>query len=100
MTTRFVLYVAGDTARSARAAASMRRLCDLAQIADDSIEVVDVLERPALADEHGILATPTVISHAPHASRRVIGDLSDVARLASALDIDVEDAGLAQDSAR
>lgn len=89
MATRFVLYVAGESARSSRAASSLRRLCSVAGIPSDAVEIVDVIERPDVADEHGILATPTVVSFRGGSTRRVIGDLSDVDRLASALDVDL-----------
>ena len=85
--TRFVLYVAGDTARSTRAATSLRRLCATAGIDAAALEIVDVVARPDLADQAGILATPTVVVDRDGSTRRVIGDLSDIHRLASALDV-------------
>ena len=92
MSTRLVLYVAGDTPRSSRAASSLRRLCSIAGIPADALEIVDVVERPDLADAEGILATPTVVSVRGSRTRRVIGDLSDIDRLASALDVDIDSA--------
>ena len=89
MTAKFRLFVAGETARSLRAAAHIRTLC--AEVLDDDyeLEIIDVLERPDLADEARILATPTVIKASPPPLRRVIGDLSDLQRLASALDLEL-----------
>ena len=86
---KFRLFVAGETARSLRAAAHIRTLC--AEVLDDDyeLEIIDVLERPDLADEARILATPTVIKASPPPLRRVIGDLSDLQRLASALDLEL-----------
>jgi circadian clock protein KaiB len=40
-------------------------------------EVVDVLERPDLADEDGIFATPALVRRSPLPVRKLIGDLSD-----------------------
>lgn len=40
-------------------------------------EVVDVLERPDLADEDGIFATPALVRRSPLPIRKLIGDLSD-----------------------
>ena len=90
MTSRLTLYVAGDGARSTRAATNLRRLCDLAGIDQGNLEIIDVLSRPDLADEAGILATPTVLAFHSHSVRRVIGDLSEMQRLASALDIELD----------
>lgn len=89
MTAKFRLFVAGETARSLRAAAHIRQLCTEALDDDYELEIVDVLERPDLADEARILATPTVIKQAPPPLRRVIGDLSDLERLAMALDLEI-----------
>lgn len=92
-TAHFRLFVAGETARSLRAATHLRRLCSAALGRDYELEIIDVLARPDLADEAHILATPTVVKLAPVPLRRVVGDLSDAARLASALDLELADPG-------
>jgi circadian clock protein KaiB len=40
-------------------------------------EIIDVLERPDLAEEDGIFATPALLRRAPLPVRKLIGDLSD-----------------------
>jgi circadian clock protein KaiB len=52
--------------------------------------IVDILERPQLAEEQKILATPTLIRESPLPVRRVIGDLSDKEKLLLALDLQPE----------
>jgi circadian clock protein KaiB len=49
--------------------------------------VVDVLERPQLAEDEKILATPTVIKELPLPIRRIIGDMSDSDRVLLGLDL-------------
>ncbi len=73
----FQLFVAGDTARSQQAIENLRRLCE--EMGDDSPEyvVIDVLDKPEMAEAERILTTPTLIKVAPPPSRRVTGDLSD-----------------------
>ncbi|GAA2258623.1 hypothetical protein GCM10010145_34360 [Streptomyces ruber] len=71
----FTLYVAGPTERSEAARANLRYLCETRVPGCYEIDVVDVTERPELAEEHRVLATPTVIRHTPPPERRVIGDL-------------------------
>ena len=44
------------------------------------IEVIDVLEHPALAREHGIVAVPMVVREAPLPIRKAVGDLSAAQR--------------------
>ncbi|MFG3253667.1 circadian clock KaiB family protein [Streptomyces sp. NPDC048172] len=73
----FTLFVAGATERSDAARSNLRTLCDARHLGVYEIEVIDVVDEPELAEEHHILATPTVIRHSPLPQRRVIGDLSD-----------------------
>jgi len=80
------LYVAGDTPRSARAIANLRALC-ARELDDFELEVIDVLQRPDLAEQASVLATPLVIRVEPGPQRRAVGDFSDVNRLASAIDL-------------
>jgi circadian clock protein KaiB len=83
------LFITGQTVRSQRAAANLRTLCD--QLADRcELNVVDVLERPQLAEDEKILATPTVIRYRPLPLRRIIGDLSDPAKVVAWLDLPLD----------
>ena len=81
------LYVTGLTSRSRRAVATLRRLCDAELAGRYELLVVDVLERPELAERDKILATPTVIKERPEPERRIIGDLSDPSLVLAALDL-------------
>lgn len=83
----FRLYVAGATPRARATVANLRALCQASVGDDHEIEVVDVLDQPALAEEERILATPTVVRVAPLPRRRVVGDLSDHRAVAVALDL-------------
>ncbi len=83
----FRLYVAGQTERSQAAEANLRALCDNHLGGSYELEVIDVVERPEVAEAERILATPTVVRLAPLPQRRVIGDLSDQPRAAAALGI-------------
>ena len=81
------LYVTGRTPRSERAVANLRRICARFQAAQYDLLIIDVLDRPQLAEEEKILATPTLIKESPPPARRVIGDLSDMAQVLSVLDL-------------
>lgn len=84
------LYVTGATERSARAIRNLRRLCETHMPGRYEIEVIDVYQRPLLAIEGHIVAAPTLVKSAPAPLRRVIGDLSDAAKVIAALDIRVK----------
>lgn len=65
----------------------MRRICEDELRGAYDLLVVDVLERPQLAEDEKILATPTVVKELPHPIRRIIGDLSDSERVLLGLDL-------------
>lgn len=74
------LYVVGGTRASERA---LQCVADLrAQLGDDvDLAVVDLREHPDVAERERIVATPLLVREAPAPVRRVVGDLSDLARL-------------------
>jgi circadian clock protein KaiB len=81
------LYVSGQALNSR---AAIRNLESLRAVLADgtAVEVVDVRERPELAEEDRILATPTLVRRTPEPMRKIIGDLSDIGRVMSGLDIE------------
>lgn len=72
----FRLFVTGQTSRSEQAIASMRALCEARLVGRYELDIIDVLDRPDLADEEKVLATPTLIKLEPPPARRIIGELS------------------------
>ncbi len=81
------LYITGQTPRSLRAIDNLRRICDTELDDQYELVVIDVLERPQLAEDEKILATPTVVKELPPPIRRIIGDLSDTERVLLGLDL-------------
>ena len=86
------LFVAGDTPRSHLAASNVRYLLENTAPEGYTLEIIDVLERPDLAEEHRILATPFVLKRSPPPARHVVGDLSDLDLAARALDLNARKA--------
>src|SRR5436309_12639118 len=81
------LYVTGQTPRSQRAVANLRRICEEELHGQYELVIIDVLERPQLAEDEKILATPTLVKELPIPIRRIIGDLSDTERVLLGLDL-------------
>lgn len=81
------LYIAGASPTARRA---KKQLCDLrTSIRPDwKVEVIDVLKNPELAEQAGILATPTLSYEGTGRSRRIVGDLGDVQRVLEFLGIE------------
>jgi circadian clock protein KaiB len=81
------LYVAGQTPRAATAFNNLKVICE-AQLKDNyNIEVIDILKNPQLARDHQIIAIPTLVRKLPLPVRNIIGDLSNVGRVLSGLDL-------------
>ena len=78
------LYVAGHSELSERATVNARALCD--ELGDGcELEIVDVIARPEIAAEDGVVTTPTLVRRTPSPERRLIGDLSDRTLIAQRL---------------
>ena len=75
------LFVAGQTPRSIRALANLKRLCEERLKGRYQIEVVDLLENPHMARGNQIVALPTLVIKLPQPVRQIIGDLSDTDRV-------------------
>ena len=75
------LYVAGQTAKSIRAFANLKVLCDQHLQGRYQIEVIDLLEHPEMARGDQIVALPTLVIKLPQAVRKIIGDLSNTDRV-------------------
>jgi len=83
------LYVVGGSPASRRAVSNLRAVCQERLDGRYALEVIDLREHPALAGERNILAVPTLVRERPSPAERLIGDLSDHARLLRALDLEL-----------
>lgn len=88
MTYRLTLYVTGHSAASQRAIHNLRRIVESEMLGTHEVVIVDVLERPQVAEDEKILATPTLIKESPPPVRRIIGDLSDTQKVLLGLDLE------------
>ena len=82
------LYVTGQTTKSKRAIANLQQICDEELNGQYTMVVIDILDRPQLAENEKILATPTLIREVPQPLRRIIGDLSNTEKVLMGLDIE------------
>ena len=84
------LFVAGKTATSRRAEQNLHQLKGVLHH-ECMIEIIDVLTNPELAEQAGILATPTLSCELPERPRRIIGDLTDTKRILEFLGIELKE---------
>ncbi len=81
------LYVAGQTPKSVAAIANLKKLCETHLPGRYTIEVIDLMRDPALAQRDQIVAIPTLIRQLPEPLKRIIGDLSNAEKVLVGLDI-------------
>ncbi|HEY3404391.1 MAG TPA: circadian clock protein KaiB [Ohtaekwangia sp.] len=81
------LYIAGNTPRSSAALKNLKKYCEDHLKGLYSIEVIDLLINPQLAEGDQILAIPTLVKKVPEPVRKIIGDLSNEAKVLVGLDI-------------
>ncbi|MFD0748839.1 circadian clock KaiB family protein [Mucilaginibacter calamicampi] len=81
------LYVAGKTIKSVTALANLQKYCEEHLKGQYVIEVIDLLEKPQLAEGDQIFAIPTLVRKVPEPIRKIIGDLSNEEKVLVGLNI-------------
>jgi circadian clock protein KaiB len=81
------LYVAGQTPRSLTAFANLKKLCETHLKGRYTIEVIDLLQHPQLAEGDQIIAIPTLVRKLPAPMKKIIGDLSNEEKTLVGLDL-------------
>lgn len=84
---RLRLYVSGSTPRSSTAIANIRALCERHLVGRYELEVVDLYQEPQRARDCQVIAAPTLVRELPEPSRRIIGDMSDEAKVMVTLEM-------------
>ena len=81
------LYIAGQTPKSVLALKNINKLCKEHLDGEYSIEIVDLLKNPQLAEGDQIFAIPTLVRKVPEPIRKIIGDLSNEEKVLVGLNI-------------
>ena len=81
------LYVAGMTPAAERALANIKDIAENHLEEDYNIEVIDLREKPQLAEGEQIFAVPTLVRKLPEPLRKIVGDLSNKEKVLVGLDV-------------
>jgi len=81
------LYIAGQTPNSILALKNITKYCKEHLKGKYIIEVIDLLKNPQLAEGDQIFAIPTLVRKVPKPLRKIIGDLSNEAKVLVGLNI-------------
>ena len=87
-----LLYVAGPTPKSVTAFRNLEQICEEHLAGRYHIKVIDLMQNPQLAQGDQILAVPTLVRKLPVPIRKIIGTLSNTARVLVGLDLRPHDA--------
>lgn len=81
------LYVAGQSPRSLRAVANLRRLCAETLDTRYRLVVIDLYQQPELAQGQQVVALPALVKRLPEPLRSIVGDMANAERVLAALDL-------------
>jgi circadian clock protein KaiB len=81
------LFVSGASSLSGRAIADARQLCELHLEGRYHLAVIDVHGDPTALAGRSVVGVPTLVRNRPRPERKVVGDLSQTAKVLLALDI-------------
>ena len=81
------LYIAGQTPKSILALKNITKYCREHLDGKYTIEIVDLMVNPRLAEGDQIFAIPTLVRKFPEPLRKIIGDLSNEEKVLVGLNI-------------
>jgi len=84
---RLKLYIAGSTLKSENIIKNLKQLLEEEFNDQYSLEIIDLIESPELAEQDKILATPTLLKIEPLPAKRIIGDFSNKKMVLFGLDL-------------
>lgn len=84
---QLLLYIAGQTPKSIKALSNIKKYAEEHLNGIYSIEIIDLLVNPQLAEGDQILAVPTLVRKFPEPIRKIIGDLSNEEKVLVGLNI-------------
>ncbi|MCW3071955.1 MAG: thiol-disulfide isomerase [Bacteroidetes bacterium] len=81
------LYVTGMSMSSLRAIENIKSICEEHLKGRYDLEIVDIYKYPDTMYENNLIASPTLIKHAPKPFKKLLGDLSNREKVLGALGI-------------
>lgn len=79
------LYVTGASPNSIKAINNLKAICEEHIKEGYVLDVIDVYQQPLLATKEQVVALPLLVKEFPLPSRRLIGNMSDTAKVVKSL---------------
>jgi circadian clock protein KaiB len=83
-----ILFVAGNNPKTQQVMRQLVQICEEHLAGRYRVVMSDILENPEQAFAFDIIATPTLLRAHPEPKRKIIGDLSQIGKVLSALEIE------------
>src|SRR5678809_986553 len=84
------LFITGASPNSSRAINNIKNICETHLSGNYKLEIVDVYQQPFLAKDEQIIALPMLVKSSPMPFKRLIGDMSDTAKVLKGLGFNYE----------
>ncbi|GAB3937724.1 circadian clock KaiB family protein [Mucilaginibacter myungsuensis] len=84
------LFITGASPNSTRAVENLKSFCDKYLVDRYQLEIIDVYQQPDIAEKEQIIALPLLLKKGGGPDRRLIGDMSDINKLAQCFNIDIK----------
>src|SRR6476469_7136116 len=84
----FHLFITGASPNSLRAINNIKQICEEHMAGRYQLEIIDVYQQPSIAQQEQIIALPLMIRKHPLPERRLIGDMSETAKILKTLGIE------------
>ena len=84
------LFITGASPNSSRAINNIKNICETHLAGNYNLEIVDVYQQPFLAKDEQVIALPMLVKSSPMPFKRLIGDMSDTAKVLKGLGFNYE----------
>lgn len=81
------LFITGMTTNSLKAIVNIKAICEKYLKSRYELEIIDIYQQPELALTENLIAVPVLIKRSPLPESRMIGDLSDIEKVLSGLNL-------------
>ena len=81
----FRLFITGASPNSVRAVSNIHSICETYLSGRYQLQIIDVYQQAALAQEEQIIALPLLVRKLPLPERKLIGDLSETEKVLKSL---------------
>lgn len=88
--TKLLLFVINNYPTSIDAIKNVKKLLATLQPERYEFDIIDILKKPEIAEEHNILAVPTLLKLSPEPVKKLIGNFKNIERIVEEFNIKIK----------